>query len=136
MSRFSFRLAFDRDGDSKWRANAPAVRTCWRVLSDSTGNRTISLILISKNDQNWAANLSFVCFPLFATFVSIFSAVFRPFIRTARFRNLRDVYRTHPTARRDSCGLQPPSASGSTAYPHTCYTSSIFSKQSNLYQLN
>jgi hypothetical protein len=54
-----------------------------------------------------------------------FSTVFRSFIRTACFRNLRDVYQAHPTARRDSCRFQPPSASGSTAQLRLVITAQI-----------
>jgi hypothetical protein len=42
----------------------PYAPAAWRVLSDSTGKWTISLILISQNGQNcWAAHLAFVCPP-------------------------------------------------------------------------
>jgi hypothetical protein len=79
-------------------------------------------------------------FPPFATFVSIFFGRVSFVHPNCLFLKLAwCIYRTHPTARRDSCGLQPPSTSGSTA-PHTCHNcrdpSSIFSKKSNLYQLN
>jgi hypothetical protein len=127
-----------QNGPSMHLPYAPAA---WRVLSDSTGKWTISLILISQNGQNcWAAHLAFVFPPHLPLSCPSFSTVFRSFIRTACFRNLRDVYRAHPTERRDSCGFQPPSASGSTARLTLVTTAEIrhryFSKKSNLYQLN